>query len=108
MYCEKCRIVFDAPRCPRCGNRHVREAEAKDLCLLTEKEVLWSEMVEDAMRDADIPCLAKGKLGAGMTKILGTALETIRFYVPYGRLAEARAIVDALFSETEEEEVPEA
>ena len=77
MYCEKCRIVFDAARCPRCGNRHVREAEAEDLCLLTEKEVLWSEMVEDAMRDAGIPCLAKGKLTAHLTEIDRQATEMV-------------------------------
>ena len=50
-----------------------------------------------------IPFVQKNVFGAGMAMKIGLMNERIRFYVFYGHLAEAKMIVDELFSPLSEE-----
>ena len=74
-----------------------------DLCFLTEKEQLWSGMLADVLNQQKIPFVQKNVFGAGMAMKIGLMNERIRFYVFYGHLAEAKIIVDELFSPLSEE-----
>lgn len=98
MYCEKCGLIFEENRCPACGNQNVRPPMPGDLCFLTEREALWAEMLEDVLKQNDIPCLTKNVLGAGLALKVGPMWERVRFYVPYSRLQNAKTLVDQLFS----------
>lgn len=98
MYCEKCGIIFEGKRCPVCGDQNVRPPIPRDLCFLTEQETMWAEMLEDVLKQNDIPCLTKNVLGAGLALKVGPMSERVRFYVPYLHLQNAKAIVDELFS----------
>lgn len=104
MYCTQCQHIVDGERCPHCGSKKLRLPERDDLCFLTEQEYLWSEMLQDVLRQHAIPVFTQNYLGAGITSKIGCLMEKVSFYVPYARYAEAQDLVTALFSETGEEE----
>ena len=103
MYCEKCKRIIEAERCPVCKSRKVREPESKDPCFLTEQEYINSGILEDILKQNGIPFLKKDVMGAGLAIKVGPMLERSRFYVPYERLEEAESLVDDLFSAKGEE-----
>ena len=102
MYCERCGIIFEENRCPACGSQNVRPPMPDDLCFLTEQEAIWAEMLEDVLKQNNIPCLTKNVLGAGLALKVGPMSERVRFYIPYSRLQNAKTIVDELFSAPQE------
>ena len=59
MYCEKCSRVFDGERCPACGSRRVRQPAEGDLCFLAEQDYLTTSMLEDVLKQENIPFLTK-------------------------------------------------
>ena len=61
MYCEQCRICFGTDYCPACGSKNIRTPQPDDMCFLTEKELLWSEMLEDVLRQNNVPFLTNYK-----------------------------------------------
>ena len=97
MYCEKCGISSGANYCPMCGNKNVRTPQPNDMCFLVEKELLWSEMLEDILRQNNIPFLTKKALGIGMALKVGPMRERVKFYVPYSYLQEAQMIIEGSF-----------
>lgn len=107
MYCEKCNIAFGATHCPICGSKNIRPPRSDDLCFLTEKEMIWAEMLEDILKQNNIPCLTKKALGIGMALKVGPMLERVKFYVPYFYLPEAEIIVESLFSGSKDSELNE-
>ena len=104
MYCEKCNRIIEANRCPVCNSRKIREPEAKDPCYLTEQDYISSGILEDMLKQNNIPYLKKDVMGAGMAIKVGPMLERSRFYVPFEQLNSAIAIMEDLFSAAEEAE----
>lgn len=100
QYCEKCHIVFENDRCIICNSRNVREARPDDLCFLCEKQIMWSEMLEDVLKNNGIPVITKKKLGIGLALKVGPMMERVIMFVPYSCLQEAKMIVEELFSES--------
>ena len=98
MYCEKCNRIIDADRCPFCKSRRVRGPEAKDPCYLTEQDYISSGILEDLLKQNNIPYLKKDVMGAGMAIKVGPMLERSKFYVPFERLNDAVGVMDNLFS----------
>ena len=103
QYCNRCCLPFDGECCPVCGRKNAKQIGPNDLCFLTEKEQLWSGMLADVLNQQKIPFVQKNVFGAGMAMKIGLMNERIRFYVFYGHLAEAKIIVDELFSPLSEE-----
>lgn len=103
MYCEKCNRIIDEDRCPFCRSRRVREPEEKDPCFLSEQDYISSGILADILKQNDIPFLKKDVMGAGLAIKVGPMLDRSRFYVPFDRLEEARAVTDELFSATQED-----
>lgn len=104
MYCEKCSRVVDADRCPVCNNRKLREPEAKDPCYLTELDYISSGILEDLLKQNNIPYLKKNVMGAGMAIKVGPMLERSRFYVPFEQLSNAETVLKESFSSAEASE----
>ena len=104
MYCEKCNRIIEAERCPFCKSRKTREPEAKDPCYLTEQDYISSGILEDVLKQNNIPYLKKDVMGAGLAIKVGPMFERSRFYVPFEQLSRATAITEDLFSGTEEAE----
>lgn len=98
MYCEKCRLLFEDPVCPKCRKSQGRQPVSDDLCFLIAKEPIWAELLKNVLQSSAIPYLTKSKLGIGMSMMAGTIMEQISFYVPYENLEAASDITAALFS----------
>lgn len=103
LYCPRCSLVFSGNYCPNCGGKRFREPEDEDLCFLVEKGQIWCDMLADVLKQHGIPCIAKGRLGAGLAMQVGSFLETQRVYVAYADLKEAAEIVEELFGSEQEE-----
>lgn len=101
MYCEKCKRIIDADRCPFCKSRKTREPESDDICFLTEQDYVFSGILEDILQQHDIRFLKKDVMGAGLAIKVGPMLERSRFYVSFEQLEEAMAVVEELFAESE-------
>ena len=99
LYCKDCRLVYETARCPGCGNRRGEPPRADDECFLTERERIWSDMLEDVLNQNGIRYICKSRYGAWMTVRLGTGFERVDFYVHYEDLKRAAKIVEDLFSE---------
>lgn len=72
------------------------------MCFLTEKSPIWAGMLADVLRQHDIPFVKESSLGAGLAIKTGSLAETLRFFVPAARLAEAEELVEELFAEKSE------
>ena len=104
LYCEKCRRNTEEDRCPECGRKKLREIREDDPCFLIERDVIWSEVIEDMLKENGIPYLTRGRMGAGLAISVGPMFEKIRYYVPYACLEKAKELTDAVFAEREEED----
>ncbi len=98
MYCEKCKRLFDKTYCPICGSSAIRNPNPDDLCFLIEKEPMWAEMLEEVLKDNEIPFITRKKLGAGMALKAGPMMERISIFVPYAYYGAATEFVTILFS----------
>ncbi len=107
MYCENCARIVEKDRCPFCGNRKLRNPEAKDPCFLTEQDFVSSGILEDVLRQNGIPFLKKNVMGDGLSVYVGPMLDRSRFYVLYERLPEAESVVNDLFAPAEEDGAPD-
>lgn len=81
--------------------------------LLAEKELMWAEMLEQVLKDNGVDCVSVPVYGAGMV-LRGGVMERHKIYVPKERLAEAKELLNELFSDDaalpvapEDEEEPE-
>lgn len=98
MYCSNCNILFQGTYCPVCRNQDVRLPQDGDYCYLTEKESIWVQALSDIFTEHGIPFLTKNVLGAGLSAKLGSAMERVRFYVPWFCYQEATELERQFFS----------
>ena len=54
LYCENCQLVFEGDRCPSCGRNRVREPLPNDPCFICEKQIMWGEMLAEALKNNGI------------------------------------------------------
>ncbi len=104
LYCEKCKAVFEHGACPFCGKSIVHKAENGDFVLLIEKPQVWTGIVEGMLEDHDIPYTKRNAVGVGLTLRAWQLFERYRYFVPYDRYDEARALMDEAFSQTGEDQ----
>lgn len=88
-YCDKCKRLQDSEQCALCRGKSTRLPKADDECLLTECEMLFGEMLSEALRDRQIPFYFKALRGAGLTMRIGPYCDVYRFYVPFSHWEEA-------------------
>ena len=103
MNCENSSILVKEARCPSCRSRKLREPKPDDPCFLTEQNYISSGILEDVLKQNEIPCLIRNVLGAGIAFRIGPMLDRSRFYVPYKNLEQAQLLVEDLFSPKAEE-----
>lgn len=63
---------------------------------LTEREFIWAEMLMQALRNHNIPCVSFPVNGAAYTLRTGTP-EQLRIYIPRENRPLAEEIMDDLF-----------
>jgi len=102
FYCENCQLAFEGKQCPFCGRKKVREPLPNDICFLCEKQIMWGEMLQEALKNNGIPVTLKKKMGIGMALKVGPLFERVKIYVPFSCLQDSMIIANELFSETDE------
>lgn len=102
MYCEECRLMTQEESCPLCGARKLREVRPDDPCFLVSKEVVWAGMLEEVLKDKGIAYAAESDMGYALSLKIGGHNEEFHFYVNYADYDRARALVDELFSASDE------
>jgi len=98
LYCENCQLVFEGDRCPSCGRNRVREPLPNDPCFICEKQIMWGEMLAEALKNNGIPVILKKKMGMGMALSVGPLSERCKIYVPFSCMDDAMDICEELFS----------
>lgn len=68
-----------------------------DFELLTEKEAMWAEMLQQVLKDNGVPCVAVPVFGAGMTLRAGVQ-ERLKIFVPSEDKLKAEELLEELFS----------
>lgn len=99
-YCPNCHLLVLDTRCPVCGKKWLDEPMPGDYCYLTQKDSVWTGVLEDCLRRNGIHCLTQSTKGAGLTAKSGSMFDTFRFYVPYSRFHEAQDLAEQLFAES--------
>lgn len=97
-YCPNCHMLVRDTRCPRCDKKWLEEPKANDYCFLTEREMIWSGVLEDCLRRNGVPYLTENRIGAGMTAKIGSMMESVRIYVRYAWYHQAKALEEELFT----------
>lgn len=92
LYCETCKELLDAP-CPQRGHQ-TREPKSNDPVLLMRGDPIRAGMMEEIIRQADIPVLKEGLLGAGMTMWTGGMLEEHSLFVPFAAYERAKELIE--------------
>ena len=70
--------------------------------LLTEKEVMWAQMLMDMLKDNGIPCRSMPVFGAGLAVAAGFQ-DRWKVYVPASRFQDALDFLHAFFPEDDVE-----
>lgn len=104
MYCADCRLMTQEESCPLCGSKNLREVRLDDPCFLVRKEAIWAGMLEEVLKENGIPYSAESDVGYAFSLKTGGHHEEFLFYVNYADYDRARALVNELFSESEDEE----
>ena len=103
-FCPNCHILIQGDCCPVCFRKELYTPVAEDFCLLTEQEVPWAGVLAECLDDHGIAYTQENAVGAWLSSRMGVAFERKRFYVPYEKMEEAKALVEELFhGETEDE-----
>lgn len=72
----------------------MRVVTDEDYCFLIERQTIWSEIIKDALNQAEIPFECTRDMGAAMAIKAGPYLENYQFYVPYAYYQQAKKIID--------------
>lgn len=97
MYCKHCLKLVRGKECDVCGNENLIEPTADDLVLVAEKSVMWAGMLADVFRKNHIVFFIRERFGAAITALVGSSIETQRFYVRLSQYDEAMDILEGLF-----------
>ena len=72
-----------------------------DYVFLVEKESMWAKMLEEVLKDNNIPCVTVPVLGAGLTLKTGMQ-ERLKVLVPSKSKTQAEELMNELFSAEED------
>ena len=59
-----CFTPFEGEKCPVCGSARVREIREDDECLAMEGDAMQTAILEDVLKQEQIPCFRQSQLGA--------------------------------------------
>ncbi|MCL2555752.1 MAG: hypothetical protein FWE03_01865 [Firmicutes bacterium] len=95
IYCTKCKIIFNDShkRCPRCGNKKLRQPFDNDAVFLVYiNEQLKADMLMNMLKENDIPFIKHDKSGAAAFRaVFGANFLSIAYdiFVPYSAYKKA-------------------
>ena len=83
--------------------KQVRPVRPEDICFLTEAEPIPAGMLQDVLKQHQIPALTSSTVGAGMAMKAGNVFERIKFFVRYEHLEKAKQFAAELFDPADNE-----
>lgn len=98
-YCEKCHMLNEENHCINCCKKKLREVRDDDYCFLTEKEMMWCEMLKEILDNYDISYICESTNGAAMGLNMGVAIERYQVFTPYANYEQASQIIKHMFDE---------
>lgn len=98
-FCEKCATLNEDKICKNCGNKFLKPIEKDDYCFLTEKELIYAEMLKELLDNYHIPYICEPIMGVGLALKVGIMRESYQFFVPYQYYEECLKIVNGRFKE---------
>lgn len=104
LYCEKCQLVINEDKCPKCKSRNLREPLPNDFCLLTKLIPMNAGMLKDVLDQNGIPAVTSSTIGAGIAAYTASYFERIKFLVRYEDLPKATDLVNELFGASDDPE----
>ena len=105
LYCQRCKRLYSGDRCTDCNKEDGRAPEPEDLCFLIDLYELQSNMLEDALRQKNIPFLKEQISGIGdVAREVRPMYGIFRFYTLYKHFADALTVLDNLPVSNEPEE----
>lgn len=104
-YCPHCRQVIETVRCPVCRKYDGYEVRADDLCLFTEQNSVWAEILDDVLKQEKIPAVRR--VANGIAPLIGSAMARWQFFVPYAYLEQAKGVLNELTEPVGEDEATE-
>ena len=105
LYCQRCKLLYSGDRCTDCNKEDGRAPEPEDLCFLIDLYELQSNMLEDALRQKNIPFLKEQISGIGdVAREVRPMYGIFRFYTLYKHFADALTVLDNLPVSNEPEE----
>ncbi|WP_050698163.1 hypothetical protein [Anaeromassilibacillus senegalensis] len=99
LYCSSCQVlVKEGGRCPACGKRKLREAQAEDPVMLMTATETKCNQIAAALDEEQIPheervCGLEGIASAYAGK---GGISNKNIFVPYGRLQEAIDLMQSI------------
>ena len=97
LYCQRCKRLYSGDRCTDCNKEDGRAPEPEDLCFLIDLYELQSNMLEDALRQKNIPFLKEQISGIGdVAREVRPMYGIFRFYTLYKHFADALTVLDNL------------
>jgi len=106
LYCPRCKSIITESahvRCPFCGAKKIREVKDNDPIYLTCKNYVFSGLLEDVLKQHQIPCIKKPVHGAALSLWRGNMFEKFTFFVPFGALEKSKELLKELFTKPDEE-----
>lgn len=91
LYCEQCKMLMPE-HCMKRGHQ-VRQPQDNDPVLLMKAGTVQAAMYEEMLRQAGIPTLKQGRMGAGLSTWAGPMLEEYSLFVPYQAMEQALAVI---------------
>ena len=105
LYCRRCCRLYAGEKCLDCGKTDGRVPEPDDSCFLIDLRELQSNMLEDVLRQKNIPFMKDQVSGIGDVFREEPPMRGIfRFFVLYRHFADALAVLDSLPVSSPEEE----
>ena len=86
--------------CKNCGHKLLKPIKKDDYCFLTEKEMIYAEMLKEVLDNYHIPYICEPFMGVGLALKVSIMRESYQFFVPYQYYDESLKIVNEKFKES--------
>lgn len=106
-YCGNCHLVCEGQVCPYCGSTPLRAPKDGDYCYLTTMVSPWGEAMQELLKDAQIPCLARPARSVLYSVYFGQTHGELELFVPWEDLEQAAALQKSLLTSELAEDDPQ-
>ena len=101
-FCENCNLLVDGERCPKCGNKKVREVQGEDYCFFVDVDAFSCTMLEETLKNNGIDVVCVPFYDRGTTFATAGRANGRHVFVRHKDFENVREIYEELFSSSED------